>query len=143
MSRFLRERAERRRARETWLDGPDTGSPIPSAPGAGGLRIAVGYPNRYALGMSNVGFQAVHRFFHLLPDTASERFFLPDRAELDEYRRTGLPLRTLESGSPVRGFDVVAFSITFEPDVVHLVEMLQLAGIPPLAAKTGPRGTRW
>jgi len=134
MSRFLRERAERRRARETWLEGPDTGFPVPSANGAGGLRIAVGYPNRYALGMSNVGFQAVHRFFHLLPDTVSERFFLPDRAEMDEYRRTGLALRTLESGSPVRGFDVVAFSITFEPDLVHLVEMLQLAGIPPLAA---------
>ena len=134
MSRLLRERAERRRARETWLEGPDTGFPVPSANGAGGLRIAVGYPNRYALGMSNVGFQAVHRFFHLLPDTVSERFFLPDRAEMDEYRRTGLALRTLESGSPVRGFDVVAFSITFEPDLVHLVEMLQLAGIPPLAA---------
>lgn len=133
MSRLLNERAERRRARETWLEGPDAGFPAPSAPGAGGLRIAVGYPNRYALGMSNVGFQAVHRFFHLLPGTVSERFFLPDRAEMDEYRRTGLSLRTLESGSPVRSFDVVAFSITFEPDLVHLVEMLQLAGIPPLA----------
>ena len=134
MSRVLHERAERRRARETWLEGPDTGFPVPVASGAGGLRIAVGYPNRYALGMSNVGFQAVHRFFHLLPDTVSERFFLPDRAEMDEYRRTGLALRTLESGSPVRSFDVVAFSITFEPDLVHLVEMLQLAGIPALAA---------
>lgn len=134
MSHLLNERAERRRARETWLDGPDTGAPVPQTNGAGGLRIAVGYPNRYELGMSNVGFQAVHRFFHLLPDTVSERFFLPDRTEMEEYRRTGLPLATLESGSPVRSFDVVAFSITFEPDVVHLVEMLQLAGIPPLAA---------
>ncbi len=140
MSRLLRERAERRRARETWLEDSDAGLPVPPASVAPrGLRVAVGYPNRYALGMSNVGFQAVHRFFHLLPDTASERFFLPDRAEMDEYRRTGLPLRTLESGSPVRGFDVVAFSITFEPDVVHLVEMLQLAGIPPLAEDRSAR----
>ena len=103
-----------------------------------GLAVAVGYPNRYALGLSNVGFQAVHRFFDLLPGAESERFFYPDRVELDEYRRTGLPLGTLESGRPVRGFDAVAFSITFEPDAVRLVEMLSLAGIPPLAAERGP-----
>ncbi len=127
MSRLLERRAARRLAGETRLGADRRGA------GRGGLRIAVGYPNRYALGMSNVGFQAVHRFFRLLPDTVSERFFLPDRAELEEYRRTGLPLRTLESGSPVRGFDVAAFSITFEPDAVHLVRMLQLAGIEPLA----------
>ena len=140
MSRLLAERAEKRRAGETWLDSPNAGASGPPASGApGGLRIAVGYPNRYALGMSNVGFQAVHRFFHLLPDTQSERFFLPDRVEWEEYRRTGLPLRTLESGDPVRSFDVVAFSITFEPDVVHLVEMLQLAGIPPLAEDRSAR----
>ena len=140
MSRLLRERAEKRRARETWLEDADAGLGVPPASDTQrGLRVAVGYPNRYALGMSNVGFQAVHRFFHLLPDTTSERFFLPDRAEMDEYRRTGLPLRTLESGSPVRGFDVVAFSITFEPDLIHLVEMLQLAGIPPLAADRSAR----
>ena len=125
--------------------GPAAG-PAPSGPGAPGgslprgrgLAVAVGYPNRYALGMSNVGFQAVHRFFDLLPGAESERFFYPDRRELEEYRRTGLPLGTLESGRPVRGFDAVAFSITFEPDAVRLVEMLSLAGIPPLAADRGP-----
>lgn len=125
--------------------GP-AGGPAPSGPGAPGgslprgrgLAVAVGYPNRYALGMSNVGFQAVHRFFDLLPGAESERFFYPDRRELEEYRRTGLPLGTLESGRPVRGFDAVAFSITFEPDAVRLVEMLSLAGIPPLAADRGP-----
>ena len=125
--------------------GP-AGGPVASGPGAPGgalprgrgLAVAVGYPNRYALGMSNVGFQAVHRFFDLLPGAESERFFYPDRRELEEYRRTGLPLGTLESGRPVRGFDAVAFSITFEPDAVRLVEMLSLAGIPPLAADRGP-----
>ena len=134
MSRFLAERAARRLAGEVRLD-PEGATPKTPAGGRGraGLRVAVGYPNRYALGMSNVGFQAVHRFFDLLPDAVSERFFLPDRMEYAEYRRTGLPLRTLESGRPVRSFEVVAFSITFEPDAVRLVEMLELAGIPPLA----------
>ncbi len=135
MSRLLERSAARRLAGETWLT-PDG---APGSTTGAGLRVAVGYPHRYAVGMSNVGFQAVHRFWNLLPDAASERFFFPERAELAEYRRTGLPLRTLESGSPVRGFDAVAFSITFEPDVVRLVRMLELAGIPPLARDRGPR----
>ncbi len=132
MSRLLARRAHRRLSGETVIDG---GGP----PLTGGLRIAVGYPNRYALGMSNVGFQAVHRFWSSLPDVVSERFFLPDRVELAEYRRTGLPLRTLETGAPVRSADAVAFSITFEPDAVNLVRMLQLAGIPPLARDRSDR----
>lgn len=153
--RRLRERAERRLAGEVRLEtppdfpapvgvapgGPRAGSPRSSASGmsASGMSVAVGYPNRYALGMSNVGFQAVHRFFDLLPGVSSERFFYPDRVEHAEYRRTGLPLGALESGRPVRDFDAVAFSITFEPDAVRLVEMLELAGIPPLAESRGPR----
>ena len=133
MSRLLRQRADRRLAGEIRLGG-DSGSTARA-----GLRVAVGYPNRYALGMSNVGFQAVHRFWSLLPDCESERFFLPDRGEMREYRRTGIPLRALESGRPVRSFDVIAFSITFEPDLVHLVEMLRLAGLEPLAEDRHPR----
>ncbi len=134
MSKLLSRRAERRLAGETRID--DDG---PAGSSGGALRVAVGYPNRYALGMSNVGFQAAHRFWSCLPDTTAERFFLPDPVEMGEYRRTGLPLRTLESGSPLRGFHAVAFSITFEPDAVHLVRMLQLAGIPPLARDRSDR----
>src|SRR3990172_5697944 len=97
---------------------------------AGRLRVALGYPNTYFIGMSNVGFQAVYRFWNDEPDVVCERFFLPDRADRDELRRGGAPLLTLESGTPVRDFDVVAFSITFEPDELNLIALLEWAGIP-------------
>lgn len=83
--------------------------------------------------MSNVGFQAVYKFWNELPDVVCERVFLPDAEELREYRRTNVPLVTLESQTPVAEFDVLAFSITFEPDELNLVRMLDLARIPPLA----------
>ncbi|MGH9388706.1 MAG: radical SAM protein, partial [Vicinamibacteria bacterium] len=63
--------------------------------------------------------------------------FLPDADELREHLRTGLPLVTLESQTPVAEFDVLAFSITFEPDELNLVRMLELARIPPLARDRG------
>ena len=108
-------------------------------PHAGRLRVAIGYPNTYYLGMSNVGFQAVYRFWNDEPDVVCERFFLPDRGDLDRLRKSGEPLTTLESGTPVRDFDVVAFSITFEPDELNLLAMLDLAGIPALSEDRSER----
>ena len=50
--------------------------------------------------------------------------------ELIEYERTGTPLLSLESQTPVRNFDVIAFSISFETDYVNMVRMLQMSGVP-------------
>jgi len=108
-------------------------------PHAGRLRVALGYPNTYYIGMSNVGFQAVYRFWNDEPDVVCERFFLPDRADRDELWKGGAPLLTLESGTPVRDFDVVAFSITFEPDELNLIALLEWAGIPALASERDER----
>jgi radical SAM superfamily enzyme YgiQ (UPF0313 family) len=125
MSRFLESRFRRR------LDA-EIGAVRKSGPGIG-LRIALAYPNRYYIGMSNVGFQAVYKFWNDLPDVSCERVFLPDPEELREYRRTGLPLLSLETRTPIGSFDALAFSITFEPDELNLVRMLELAHLPPLA----------
>ncbi len=50
--------------------------------------------------------------------------------ELAEYERTGTTLLSLESQSPVRKFDVIAFSISFETDYVNMARMLQMSGVP-------------
>ena len=50
--------------------------------------------------------------------------------ELREYERTRTPLLSLESQSPVRDFDVIAFSISFETDYVNMARMLQMSGVP-------------
>jgi radical SAM superfamily enzyme YgiQ (UPF0313 family) len=108
-------------------------------PHAGKLRIALGYPNTYHIGMSNVGFQAVYRFWNELADVVCERVFLPEREDLKEHHRTRTPLFSMESGRPVRDFDVFAFSVTFEPDEINLLTMLDLAGIPLMASERSHR----
>src|SRR6266542_744806 len=50
--------------------------------------------------------------------------------ELSEYERTRTPLLSLESQSPIRDFDIVAFSISFETDYLNMARMLQLSGVP-------------
>ena len=101
--------------------------------------MALGYPNTYFIGMSNVGFQAVYRFWNEEPDVVCERFFLPDRNDRNDRADDGELIVTLESGTPVRDFDVVAFSVTFEPDELNLISMLDRAGIPPLASQRNER----
>lgn len=94
------------------------------------LRVALCYPNVYAVGMANLGFQSVYELFNRVPEVACERVFLPDDEELREYERTNAPLLSLESQTPVGDFDIVAFSISFETDFLNMARMLKLARVP-------------
>ncbi len=95
-----------------------------------GLRIALCYPNTHAIGMANLGLHTMYELFNSIPGVVCERVFLPDKAELIEYEKTGTPLMSLETQSRIKGFDVVAFSISFETDYLNMAKMLQLADIP-------------
>jgi radical SAM superfamily enzyme YgiQ (UPF0313 family) len=94
------------------------------------LRIALCYPNTHTIGMANLGLHTMYELFNQIPEVACERVFLPDRDELAEYERSRTPLLSLETQTPVRDFDVVAFSISFETDYLNMARMLQLSGIP-------------
>lgn len=94
------------------------------------LRIALCYPNTYSIGMANLGFQAMYELFNKIPEVSCERVFLPDERELREYEKSQTPLLSLESQTPVRDFDVIAFSISFETDYLNMARILRLSGVP-------------
>ncbi len=94
------------------------------------LRICLVYPNRYRIAMSNLGFQAVHAMLNAAPDILCERAFLPDQEDMREHQDSRTPLLSLESQQPVSGFDVVAFSISFESDYLNIPAIFRLAGLP-------------
>jgi radical SAM superfamily enzyme YgiQ (UPF0313 family) len=102
-------------------------------PHGGRLRVALAFPNTYYVGMSSLGYQTVYRLFNGLDDVVCERVFLPGRQELQAHLRSGAPLITVESQTPVRDFDVLAFSLSFEWDYTNVVSMLRLAGMAPRA----------
>src|SRR3954469_13647374 len=107
-------------------------------PHGGRLRVALAFPNSYFVGMSNLGFQTVYRLFNDLDEVVCERVCLPGRQELAAQLASGQPLRTIESNTPVRDFDVFAFSVSFEWDYTNVVSMLRLAGIPVRAESRTP-----
>jgi len=94
------------------------------------LRIALCYPNTHSIGMANLGLHTMYELFNRIPEVSCERVFLPDEAEMREYEKSRASLLSLESNTPVRDFDVVAFSISFETDYLNMARMLQMSGIP-------------
>src|SRR5205814_3748824 len=93
----------------------------------GRLRIALAYPNTYAVGMSNLGFQTIYWHLNQLPDVVCERVFLPEAGDVEELVRTGAAPFSLESLRPLRDFDVVGFSVTYEGDYINVLRLLDLA----------------
>ncbi|MGI8784857.1 MAG: radical SAM protein [Acidobacteriota bacterium] len=105
----------------------------------GKFRFALCYPNFYSIGMANLGFHYVYAALNAEPDCVCERAFIP---MAPDSRRAGLPRRpltTVESETPVCNFDVLAFSISFETDFVHVPEALRLAHLPPLRSERNSR----
>ncbi len=101
--------------------------------------VALAYPHHYEVGMGNLGFQTIYHLLNAHPDLACERVFLPGEAELLEYQRSRTPLLSLESQRPLTDFAAVAFSLSFEPDYLNVLKILELARIPLLAADRGTR----
>jgi radical SAM superfamily enzyme YgiQ (UPF0313 family) len=106
----------------------------------GGRRsIALAYPNYYRLGMSNLGFQILYRLLNQRSGVVAERVFLPEGQEMSLYLRSGKPLLSLESQTPLYEFDLVAFSLSFENDYPNVLKILELGGIPlSTEERTGP-----
>jgi radical SAM superfamily enzyme YgiQ (UPF0313 family) len=95
------------------------------------IRVALVYPNHYGVGMASLGFQTVYRQLNALDHVVCERAFLPEADQHDA------PLLSLESGRPLREFDCLAFSISFENDDAHVLTILEKAELPLSAMERG------
>jgi radical SAM superfamily enzyme YgiQ (UPF0313 family) len=95
----------------------------------GAYRLALGFPNSYEVGMSNLGFQWVYRLFNRVDDLVCERFF----HEEDD------PAETFESGIPLSEFGVLAWSVSWEMDYINLLRTLDRARIPRRASQRDGR----
>ncbi len=94
--------------------------------------MALVYPNRYGVGMSNLGFQTVYRLLNEIENVVCERAFLPDPQQPATDR-----IVTVESGRPIAAFAIIAFSLSFENDYTNILTILDRAKLPLLSAQRG------
>lgn len=100
--------------------------------------FALAFPDVYEVGMSHLGLRLLYHELNKRPDTAAERVFSPWVDMEAAMRQAGRPLFALESRAPVRDFDLVGVTLQYEMSFTNILNLLDLAGIPLLAAERGP-----
>lgn len=95
------------------------------------IDIALTYPSPYNIAMSSLGFQTIYRLFNQMPDVNCERSFLPENTDI--YRSKKTKLFSYETEKELQDFDVIAFSIAYETEILGLIECLELSNIPILS----------
>ena len=105
----------------------ETGTLFKDAP----ERVALVYPSPYTVGMSSLGYQTIYRTINASSARAAHRAFLPE--DVTDARRRRAPLVTYEARVPVGDYPVVALSVSFEIELAGVVQVLELAGLEPLA----------
>ena len=99
-----------------------------------GVRVCLAFPDIYDLGMSNLGLAILYDILNGLPDVLAERSYLPWVDMIAAMRGASIPLYSLESKRSLDEFDVIGFSLPQESHYTNLLEMLDLARLPVLAA---------
>ena len=94
------------------------------------VRVAFCFPDTYEIGMSNVGMRILYGVMNQMDGIWCERVFAPWGDMDAAMRANNLPLWALESHSPVKDFDMIAFTIGYEMAYSNVLNMMNLAGIP-------------
>lgn len=104
-----------------------------------GRSVVLVYPNTYPLGMGNLGFQKIYDVLNSMDNVYCHRCFLPDPAEAAILKKQRVPIFSYESQTPLSHYNIVAFSVTFEMDYLHVLQILDLAHIPLKHTDRGER----
>ncbi len=94
------------------------------------VKVALAFPDLYEVGMSHLGVRILYHLLNEQDGIACDRAYAPwgDLEALLRGRK--VPLPGLESGLPLKEFDVLGFSLTYELCYTNVLNMLDLAGIP-------------
>jgi radical SAM superfamily enzyme YgiQ (UPF0313 family) len=95
-------------------------------------RVALVYPSPYRAAMSSLGYQQIYRLLNGMPGFAADRAMLPEPGDDGTFV-------TLETGAPVGGYPMLAYSVAYELELAGVVETLARARIPALVDERGPQ----
>jgi radical SAM family uncharacterized protein len=105
--------------------------------GAMSVTVCLAFPDTYEIGMSHTGTKILYEIVNRRPEWSCERTYAPWVDFEAVLRRENVPLFSVESFAPVSDFDVVGFSLQSELNYTNVPNMLELSGIPVLAAERG------
>jgi len=101
------------------------------------VKVALAYPDVYEVGMSNLGLMILYDLLNREEGVLAERVYAPWIDMEQAMREAGIPLYSLESRRPLAEFDIIGISLQYELNSTNVLNMLDLAGLSPLAAERG------
>jgi len=101
------------------------------------VRVAVAFPDTYAIGMSYLGGQILYGLCNHTEGVCAERVYCPWTDAEQVMRSRGIPLFTWDTRQPVCQADFLAVSLQHELCDAGVLTLLDLAGIP---LRRGDRG---
>ena len=99
------------------------------------VRVLLAFPDTYEIGMSHLGLKILYSIINSYEDMLAERVYAPWTDMENMLRQQGLPLFSLENKRPAREFDILGFTLQYELSYTNILNMLDLAQIPILAAE--------
>jgi radical SAM family uncharacterized protein len=94
------------------------------------VRICLAFPDVYEVGMSFLGFQILYALANSIEGVLAERAYCPWIDMEKNLRAKSMNLASLESGTALKDFDAVGFTLQYELTATNILTMLDLGGIP-------------
>ncbi len=94
------------------------------------LKVLLVYPNTADVALDNLGFQRVYGLLNTIEGVACDRYSLPKEWTPDSEDILPCDIRSHEEGLALEDFDIIAFSISFEPDYLNVVRIMKYMGLP-------------
>lgn len=88
------------------------------------VRFAFAFPDKYEIGISNLGVRVLYDLVNKQPDYMADRVYAPEADFQPEI------LYALESKKYIKDFDAVGFSLQYEMAFPTVLKMLEMAQIP-------------
>ena len=107
----------------------------PRTPGM--TRLCFAFPDTYEVAMSHLGMKVIYEAVNREEDLACERAAMPWADMADAMKEQRIPLYSLETRTPLSGFDAVGFTLQYEMSYTNVLHMLSLGGIPVLSRDRG------
>ncbi|MBC8283983.1 MAG: radical SAM protein [Nitrospinae bacterium] len=94
------------------------------------IRVLLVYPNTREVALANLGFQQVYSLLNSIEGVECDRYALPMDWKPETETLSQDDLRSMDMNRLPADFDMIAFSISFEPDYLNTVIALKYFNIP-------------
>lgn len=93
------------------------------------VTFAFAFPDKYEIGISNLGQRVLYGLINDHPDFMADRIYAPELDFKKHLIKSGKEFYSLESKTPLKDFDIIGFSLQYELSYPTVLAMMEMAGI--------------